>query len=288
VARQGNTKRLKKMLAQLQFPAVMGILNVTPDSFSDGGKYASLDLALEHAGHMIDEGADIIDIGGESTRPGAAPVTAAEELNRVVPLVRSLRQISNIPISIDTSSPEVITAAAEAGANLINDVRSLRREGALEAAAASRLTVCLMHMQGNPETMQMDPHYVDLIADIKVFLAQRIAACLAMGIREEQLILDPGFGFGKTPEHNLRLVNCLSEFKILGRPLLVGLSRKSTLGKILDGSPGEKKQALLFGSVAGALIAVNNGASIVRVHDVAATVAALKVRKAVEMERADL
>ncbi len=279
------------MLAQLQFPAVMGILNVTPDSFSDGGKYASLDLALEYARHMIDEGVDIIDIGGESTRPGAAPVTAAEELGRVVPLVRSLRQISNIPLSIDTSSPEVITAAAEAGANLINDVRALRREGALEAAAASCLPVCLMHMQGNPETMQMNPHYVDLIEDIKVFFEQRIAACLSVGIREEQLILDPGFGFGKTPEHNLRLVNRLSEFKILGRPLLVGLSRKSTIGKILESSLREKKQGLkqelLIGSVAGALIAVNNGASIVRVHDVAATVAALKVRKAVETEKAD-
>lgn len=280
------------MLAQLQFPAVMGILNVTPDSFSDGGKYTSLDLALEHARQMIDEGVDIIDIGGESTRPGAAPVTATEELGRVVPVVRSLRQISNIPISIDTSSPEVITAAAKAGANLVNDVRALRREGALEAVAASCLPVCLMHMQGNPETMQMDPHYVDLIADIKVFFEQRIAACLAVGIREDQLILDPGFGFGKTPEHNLRLVNRLSEFKILGRPLLVGLSRKSTLGKILDGSSGEKKrglkQELLIGSVAGALIAVNHGASIVRVHDVADTVAALKVYKAVEKERADL
>ena len=272
------------MFDRLRTPIVMGILNVTPDSFSDGGKFASLELALEHSRKMIDEGVDIIDIGGESTRPGASPVSTEQELDRVIPVVEGLRKISDIPISVDTSSPQVITAAAQAEANLINDVRALRREGALDAAAASGLAVCLMHMQGNPETMQINPVYSDLLNDIKVFFKQRIAACVGAGIPEERIILDPGFGFGKTTQQNLRIVNCLSEFKTLGKPLLVGLSRKSTISKILDGMFADSGQELIAGSVAGALMAVNNGASIVRVHDVAATVAAMAVQKAINTE----
>jgi dihydropteroate synthase len=262
----------------------MGILNVTPDSFSDGGKFASLEPALDHSRKMIDEGVDIIDIGGESTRPGASAVSEAEELDRVIPVVEGLRKISDIPISVDTSSPGVMTAAAQAGANLINDVRALRRDGALTAAASSGLAVCLMHMQGNPETMQIDPEYCDILEDIKLFFTQRIAACASVGIPEEKIILDPGFGFGKTPVQNLHLVNCLSEFKTLGKPLLVGLSRKSTISKILQGESTGARQELIAGSVAGALMAISNGASMVRVHDVAATVAALAVQEAIKTE----
>lgn len=257
-------------------PAVMGILNVTPDSFSDGGRYTGLDRALAHARRMIDEGADIIDIGGESTRPGAEPVAPEEELRRTIPVIEALRRETDIPVSIDTSTPEVMYAAATAGANLINDVRALRRDGALQAAADTGLPVCLMHMQGEPKTMQDDPRYDDVVGDICRFFLDRMEQCERLGISPERVILDPGFGFGKTPEQNLELIRRLGEFVALGRPVLVGLSRKSTIGSIVG------RDERLFGSVAGALIAVQRGASIVRVHDVAPTVDALRVSRAIE------
>jgi len=275
------------MIEELQFPAVMGILNVTPDSFSDGGKYQAIDKAMLHAERMIVEGADIIDVGGESTRPGAAAVSSAEETDRVLPVIERLRADFDIPVSVDTSTPEVMRASAKAGADLINDVRALRRDGALEAAAKTGLPVCLVHMQGNPETMQMNPVYEDLIAEIISFFEERIAACLQTGIKPSQIILDPGFGFGKTAQHNLQLISRLKGFAELKKPLLVGLSRKSTIGKILSSAPDGNSQ-LIAGSVAGAVVAVNRGASIVRVHDVAETVAALAVNQAILSEGVNL
>ncbi len=268
------------MLSHLPKPAVMGILNVTPDSFSDGGKYLAIDHALRHAEAMIAEGADIIDVGGESTRPGAAAVTPSEELDRVLPVVENLKANFQIPVSVDTSTPEVISASALAGADMINDVRALRREGAIEALATTELPVCLMHMQGNPATMQMNPTYENLMAEIRGFFVDRIEACVNNGIQENRIMLDPGFGFGKTVQHNLQLLNRLDEFCSLGRPILVGLSRKSTIGKILASTVDDR----LTGSVAGALIAVINGAAIVRVHDVAQTVTALAINEAVVSE----
>jgi len=259
----------------------MGILNVTPDSFFDGGRYHGADSAVARALSMVEEGADIIDIGGESTRPGAAPISADQELARVLPVVESLRNQSRVTISIDTSTAGVMRQAAGAGVNLINDVRALQREGALEAAAATGLPVCLMHMKGNPSNMQQDPRYDDLIGEITHFFQARIEACQRAGIDRESLILDPGFGFGKTPVHNLQLLNRLVEFKELGLPLLVGLSRKSTIGKILEGITEDR----LMGSVAGAVIAVKNGASIIRTHDVKATCEALQVTWAVINEQ---
>lgn len=268
------------MLNKLPRPAVMGILNVTPDSFHDGGKYLASESAVRHAQQMITEGADIIDVGGESTRPGASPVSAQEELDRVMPVIEKLRILSEIPVSIDTSRAEVIQAAAAAGVSLINDVRALRCEGALLAAAATGLPVCLMHMQGDPQSMQMNPGYADIVEEIKSFFSERIAACIAVGIAAEQIVLDPGFGFGKTVQHNLQIINRLDEFQCLGKPILVGLSRKSTIGKILSGVTTDR----VVGSVAGALIAARHGASIVRVHDVAQTVAALAVDQAITTE----
>jgi dihydropteroate synthase len=257
-------------------PVVMAILNVTPDSFSDGGEYIAADAAVTRALEMISEGADIIDIGGESTRPGASAVSAEQELARVMPVIEALRAVSEVPISIDTSKAAVMTAAAAAGVDLINDVYALRNPGALAAAAASDLPVCLMHMQGEPRTMQQDPQYADLIEEIKAFFAERIAVCESAGIRRSRLILDIGFGFGKTPTHNLQLINRLAAFADLDLPLLVGLSRKSTIGSIVpDG---------LIGSIAGALLAVEEGARMVRVHDVAATVHALRIRAAIRDE----
>jgi dihydropteroate synthase len=268
-------------MLQIKRPMVMGILNVTPDSFSDGGRYLTPGLALQQARAMICAGADIIDIGGESTRPGAATVSVAEELQRVIPVIEAIRAESAVAISVDTSSPAVMIAAARAGADLINDVRALRREGALVAAAASGLPVCLMHMQGDPLTMQLNPVYADLIGDISRFFVACMYACEAAGISRDRLVLDPGFGFGKTLEHNLRLVNRLQEFLPLGQPLLVGLSRKSTIGQIV-GDPAADRVAA---SVAAATLAFVNGASILRVHDVAPTVAALRVFTTVQAER---
>lgn len=258
-------------------PLVMGILNVTPDSFSDGGRFQDVSRAVNHARDMIDGGVDIIDIGGESTRPGADPVTAQHEIERVVPVIRAIRLISDIPLSCDTSKAEVMTASAAAGVDLINDVRALREEGALEAAAETGLPVCLMHMKGEPRTMQNDPCYDDLIGEITVFFESRIDTCVNAGIDRKKLILDVGFGFGKTPEHNLTLINRLDSFTGLELPLLVGISRKSTIGMIV--------QDRLIGSIAGALAALERGASIVRVHDVSETVEAVRTWQSIRTER---
>ncbi len=255
----------------------MGVLNLTPDSFSDGGRYLDPDQAQVRAAEIESQGAAIIDLGGESTRPGAAPVAAEEELRRVLPLLKSLHSSSRAVFSVDTSKPEVMRAAAAAGAHLINDVYALRAPGALAAAAETGCAVCLMHMQGEPRTMQLAPHYTDVVAEVRAFLAQRVEACRAAGIADERIVLDPGFGFGKTLEHNLTLLSRLSELSIDGLPILAGLSRKSMLGRLTGKPPAERVHA----SVAAALIAAANGARILRVHDVAATVDALKVLTAV-------
>jgi len=266
----------------LAWPRVMGIVNVTPDSFSDGGAFTSLDAARAQALRLVAEGAAIIDIGGESTRPGAAAVTVEEELERVIPVVASLAPILDVPISVDTSSPAVMTAAAEAGAGLINDVRALRRPGALAAAAATGLPVCLMHMLDEPATMQQAPAYEDVVGEVSAFLAERMARCLDTGIAHERLLVDPGFGFGKDLSHNLRLLDGLPRLVELGAPLLVGLSRKSMIGALT----GRAVQERLAGSVAAAVLAVERGARIVRVHDVGATVEALQVVRALHDHRA--
>jgi dihydropteroate synthase len=258
-------------------PAVMGILNVTPDSFSDGGFYFDPDKAVARARQMVEEGADIIDVGGESTRPGATPVTAEEEIARVVPVIERLARELAVPISVDTSKPEVMRAACAAGAGFINDVRALRAPGALETAAALGVPVCLMHMQGEPRTMQDNPQYRDVVAEVRDFLAERLAVAERAGIPRARLIVDPGFGFGKTVGHNLALLRDLGTIAALGVPVLVGLSRKSLIGKLL-GLPVERR---LHASVALALIAVQNGARIVRVHDVGPTVEALRMWAAV-------
>lgn len=261
---------------------VMGILNVTPDSFSDGGNLyraskLSQDQALVHAAGMVRDGASIIDVGGESTRPGAAPVSVQEELDRVIPVVERISRELEVVISVDTSSPEVITEAAAAGAGLINDVRALGREGALEAAAATELPVCLMHMKGSPATMQQAPEYEDVVAEVYDFLQQQIKRCEAGGIPRERLLLDPGFGFGKTLEHNLELLRRLDEFNRLGLPLLIGTSRKSMVGQLLGRAVDER----LAGSLATVALAVERGGRIIRVHDVAATVDVVRMTEAV-------
>jgi dihydropteroate synthase len=258
-------------------PRVMGILNVTPDSFSDGGRFVRREQAVAQALRMVEQGAAIIDIGGESTRPGAAEVPVGEELARVIPLIEALWPELPVPISVDTSKPEVMLAAAAAGAGMINDVYALRRDGALEAAAESGLPVCLMHMLGEPRTMQSEPHYGDVVAAVKVFLRERMDACEAAGICRDRLLLDPGFGFGKTLAHNLSLLKHLEEFHQLDAPLLVGMSRKSMIGQVLDAS----LEARLYGSVAVATLAAQQGAQLIRVHDVQATVEALKMVAAV-------
>ncbi len=256
----------------------MGVLNRTPDSFSDGGAYLDFDAALEHARTMLAEGADILDVGGESTRPGAAPVALAEELSRVLPLVERLAGELGARVSVDTSKPEVMRAAAEAGAVMINDVYALRQPGAVQAAAESGAAVCLMHMQGEPRSMQKDPRYQDVTAEVKEFLLGRAEACVGAGIPRDAIVLDPGFGFGKTLEHNLTLLRDLPDFAEQGYPVAAGLSRKSMIGTLLGGRPVEQR---LHGSVAAALMAAQNGARILRVHDVGATVDALKVAFAV-------
>ena len=255
----------------------MGVVNLTPDSFSDGGRYLDPAQALERALALAAEGAAIIDLGGESTRPGAAPVTAQEEVRRVLPVLERLRPRTPAVLSIDTSKPEVMRACAAAGADLINDVYALRAPGALEAAAESGCAICVMHMQGEPHTMQQAPHYDDVVGEVRAFLQARVRACRAAGFAEERIVLDPGFGFGKTLEHNLTLLRRLGALRIEGLPLLAGLSRKSMIGA-LTGQPAQER---VHGSVAAALIAAQNGARILRVHDVAATVDALKVLAAV-------
>lgn len=256
---------------------VMGIVNVTPDSFSDGGKYSSVERAVEHALQLIAEGADILDIGGESTRPGAAPVGLDEELRRVIPVIEALSKVTTVPISIDTYKPEVMRASIQAGADIVNDICALREDGALEIVTNSNAGVCLMHMQGKPQTMQINPQYTDVVTEVKQFLADRVEACLAHGIARERIMLDPGFGFGKTTAHNVALIQHLGSFVELGFPLLVGLSRKSVLGRIAGGD----EQQRLHAGLAASVISVMKGAKIVRVHDVKATVDALKVVAAV-------
>lgn len=267
------------MLFGKSYPLIMGILNVTPDSFSDGGRFVQQDNAVSHVTRMIEEGADIIDIGGESTRPGAATVSVDEECERVIPVIKSIREISDVSISIDTSKPEVMREAITAGASMINDVNALRGDGAIEAAAKLEVPVCIMHMQGEPRTMQHNPEYENVVADIKEFLNYRIDQCVEAGIKRENIIIDPGFGFGKTLEHNLSLFKHLEEFKTLNAPLLVGVSRKSMIGAVLDNAPVEQR---LHGSVALATLAAWMNAQILRVHDVKATADALKLCQAVK------
>jgi dihydropteroate synthase len=272
------TLRCADQTLDLSTPVVMGVLNVTPDSFSDGGRFFGLEAAVEQGVRMAAEGAAFIDVGGESTRPGAEGVSVAEELRRVIPVIERLRAATGAVISVDTSEPEVMRAAAAAGAGLINDVRALRAGGALEAAVASGCAVCLMHMQGEPRTMQLAPHYADVVSEVRAFLAARVTACRGAGMAAERLTVDPGFGFGKTLEHNLALLRRLPELAADGVPVLVGLSRKSMLGTLTQRQPGER----LAGSVAMAVIAALNGARIVRAHEVAATLDALKVAAAVQ------
>ena len=257
---------------------VMGILNATPDSFSDGGRYSQLDAALRHAQEMVAAGATLIDVGGESTRPGARPVSPAEEVDRVAPVVERIAQELDVIISVDTSTPEVIVESARLGAGLINDVRSLRRPGALEAAAATGLPVCLMHMLGEPGDMQDNPHYQDLVGEVSAFLADRMERCEAAGIPKDRIILDPGFGFAKTLEHNLSLFRHMEAQHALGRPLLVGVSRKSMIGAVLGRPVGER----LIGGLALAALAMTKGARILRVHDVAETADVVRMIAAVE------
>jgi dihydropteroate synthase len=265
----------------LSRPLMMGVVNITPDSFSDGGRFFEADRALAHARQLIDEGADIIDLGGESTRPGAAPVPPEEELRRVLPLVRALRDCG-VPLSVDTSRPDVIRAALDAGAAIVNDVRALTEPGALDAAANSDCGIVLMHMRGAPRTMQTDPRYADVVGDVIEFLRQRRDTAVASGVARERIVLDPGFGFGKSVAHNYTLLKRLDALCALGQPVLAGLSRKSMLGAV----SGRDVGARVFASVAAAVIAVERGARIVRVHDVAATRDALSVLQATEQEGA--
>ena len=262
----------------LAHPQVMGILNVTPDSFSDGGRFRQRDEALRHAAAMVTAGASLIDVGGESTRPGALQVSADEELQRVAPVVEAIAAELDVIISVDTSCPQVMRESARLGAGLLNDVRSLRREGALQAAAESGLPVCLMHMQGEPETMQKNPHYDDLLAEVQAFFAERMAACAAAGIAAERIILDPGFGFAKNLQHNLSLFKHMQVLHGFARPLLVGVSRKSMIGQAL----GREVDQRLAGGLALAALAVTKGACILRVHDVAETVDVVRMIAAVE------
>ena len=261
----------------LSRPLIMGIVNVTPDSFSDGGRHATRDVAVSHALRLIEEGVDILDIGGESTRPGAQPASLDEELRRVIPVVEALRG-KDVPLSVDTCKPEVMRAALAVGADMINDVNALRAEGALEAVAASQAAVCLMHMRGEPRTMQVAPEYGDVVGEVLAFLQERIAAAEAAGIARERLTVDPGFGFGKTLEHNVELLRRLDRFQELGVPVLAGLSRKSMLGALTGLEVGER----LIPSVAAAVIAALKGAKIIRVHDARATRQALQVVEAME------
>jgi dihydropteroate synthase len=269
--------RLSSASLDLTRPVVMGILNATPDSFSDGGRFVSFDAAVAQAELLVSEGAAIIDVGGESTRPGAAAVTAQQEIDRVVPLIETIAARIGVPVSIDTSKPEVMRAAVAAGATMVNDVYALRREGALATAAGLEVAVCLMHMQGEPRTMQADPRYDDVAGEVANFLSQRVAACVAAGIDTGRIVVDPGFGFGKTDRHNIALLANLERIEALGLPVLVGLSRKRTLGT-LTGQPVEGR---LAAGIAAAVLAVERGAHIVRTHDVGATLDALKVTGAV-------
>lgn len=265
----------------LSRPHVMGILNVTPDSFSDGGYFNRLDRALAHVESMLAAGATLIDVGGESTRPGAEPVSVEEELGRVLPVVEAISSRFDVVISVDTSTPEVMTASAQAGAGLINDVRALERPGALQAAAATGLPVCLMHRQGEPGSMQDAPSYASVLDEVSAYLQARVAACEMAGISRARLLLDPGFGFGKSLEHNLQLFAGMGHLRPSGLPLLVGVSRKSMIGQVLD-RPVDQR---LSGSLALAALAIGAGARIVRAHDVAETMDAVRMASAVMQAR---
>ncbi len=278
VSSTGRVWECQGKYLDLSRPGVMGILNITPDSFSDGGFFLSAQKALDQGRRLAEEGAAIIDVGGESTRPGARPVSVEEELDRVIPVIETLARELPIPLSIDSSKPAVMAAAVRAGAGLINDVNALRADEALAVAAELQVPVCLMHMQGEPRTMQHNPSYVDVVDEVGQFLAGRIAACVAAGIDRQRILIDPGFGFGKTPRHNLTLIKHLADFADLECPILVGVSRKSTIGAILD-RPVEQR---LAGSLALTTLAVVQGAALVRTHDVAATVDVLRMLRAVE------
>jgi dihydropteroate synthase len=273
--------QLKSRVLDLSTPIVMGVLNVTPDSFADGGHHATAQAALARAREMAGEGARIIDVGGESTRPGAQPVPEAEELARVLPVIEGIKREIDCVISIDTMKPGVMRAATAAGAELINDVLALRAPGALAAAGDSGAAVCLMHMQGEPRTMQQAPHYADVLCEVGAFLGERITACEAAGIGRERIVVDPGFGFGKTLAHNLQLLAGIDRLRALGAPVLVGVSRKSMFGQLLGRPLGER----LHGGLAAAAIAVWQGASVVRTHDVRATIDALNVTAAIRRAR---
>ena len=257
-------------------PLIMGVVNVTPDSFSDGGRFFSAAAAVAHARQLIDEGADLLDVGGESTRPGADPVTLDEERRRVLPVLEALAD-AGVPLSVDTQKPELMGEAVAAGAAMVNDVNGFLAPGALAAVAGSACAICIMHKQGNSQTMQQSPQYADVVVDVRDYLSQRIAAAEQAGIARERMVVDPGFGFGKTLEHNLELLRRLDELAALTVPVLAGLSRKSMIGKLTGSDPGDR----LAGSIAAALFAVQRGAAIVRVHDVAATRDALAVWQAV-------
>jgi len=273
------TSANQDQIIDLTQPSIMGILNLTPDSFSDGGLFVNKDSALKHVQQMIAEGAQIIDIGGESTRPGASNVSIDEECQRVIPVIQAIRELSDIPISIDTSKTEVMQQAITAGASMINDVNALRAEGAVELAAKLNIPVCLMHMQGKPRTMQHTPSYKNVVQEVKEFLKQRIDVCIKAGVKLNNIVIDPGFGFGKTLEHNLTLFKHLDEFEDLGCPLLVGVSRKSMIAAVLNNAPADER---LHGSIALATLAAWMNANILRVHDVKATADALKLTMAVK------
>ena len=269
--------RLGRFSLPLERPLIMGIVNITPDSFSDGGSFFETSRAVEHARQLVEEGADILDIGGESSRPGAQPVDVDEELRRVLPVLERLVELP-VPVSVDTCKPEVMRRAIAAGAAMINDIFALRAQGALDAVADSQVAVCLMHMQGEPRTMQGSPQYRDVVGEVQAFLVERAAAAIAAGIERARIVLDPGFGFGKTPQHNLELIRALPRLREAGFPLLAGLSRKALFGKIVGREAAERVHA----SAAGALLAAQRGASIVRVHDVAATRDCLLVLRALD------
>lgn len=269
--------RLGSQTLSLDRPLVMGVLNVTPDSFSDGGKFFATDAAIRQAERMFAAGAAIVDVGGESSRPGAGQISEDEELDRVIPVIETISDGTDIAVSIDTSKPGVMRAAVNAGASMINDVYALRQDGAVEAASELDVAVCLMHMQGEPGTMQENPGYRDIPGDILDFLSKRITACRDAGIDDEKIVIDPGFGFGKSHEHNVRLLASLDRFQELGMPLLVGLSRKSTLGALT----GKDVEERLPAGIAAAILAVERGAHIVRTHDVDETIDALKIASAV-------
>ncbi len=269
--------RLRKRLARPE-PLVMGVLNVTPDSFSDGGRYTDIEAALDRAQQMVEEGAELIDIGGESTRPGAEAVPLDEERRRVLPLLEALTERLSVPLSIDTSKPAIMTEAGAAGVALINDVRALQGPGALAAAAPLEASVCVMHMQGEPRSMQASPHYDDVVCEVGDFLEERVAECIDAGIGRERIVVDPGFGFGKTLEHNLSLLRHLGTLVTrLDLPLLAGMSRKRMIGTLTGGVPADQR---LYGSLAAAVLAAERGARVLRVHDVRPTVEALAVVQA--------